>query len=153
MSDHFHDAARRHELVFGRSSRAAARSGAGQALPLHMSSVVAAPVMSVSSARPQPVRSNAHREKERETKANNGRSMNEADRQLLHPPKKYHHAPNTPKRRVPSNTFKKEATTTPLLPGLVLGFPPVRGGQWGGGVYPTPFRKVRRHPQASPHRG
>ena len=34
----------------------------------HMSSVVAAPVMSVSSARPQPVRSNAHREKEREIK-------------------------------------------------------------------------------------
>ena len=22
-----------------------------------------------------------------------------------------------------------------------------------GGVYPTPFRKVRRHPQVSPHRG
>ena len=26
-------------------------------------------------------------------------------------------------------------------------------GAVGGGVYPTPFRKVRRHPQASPRRG
>ena len=60
------------------------------------------------------------------------------DRQPLHPPKKYHHAPSIPKRRVPSNTFKKEATTTPLLPGLVLGFPPVRGGQWGEGCTRRP---------------
>ena len=37
-------------------------------ITLHMSSVVVAPVMSVYSARPQPVRSNAHREKEREIK-------------------------------------------------------------------------------------
>ena len=29
-------------------------------------------------------------------------------RQPLHPPKKYHHAPSIPKRRAPSNTFKKE---------------------------------------------
>ena len=58
-----------------------------------------------------------------------------------------------PEARVPSNTFKKEATMTPLLPGLVLGFPPVRRRAVRGGVYPTPFRKIRRHPQASPRRG
>ena len=30
---------------------------------------------------------------------------------------------------------------------------PVRRRAVRGGVYPTPFRKVRRHPQASPRRG
>ena len=32
----------------------------------------------------------------------------EEDRQPLHPPKKYHHAPSISKRRAPSNTFKKK---------------------------------------------
>uniref|UniRef100_A0A453ENY4 Uncharacterized protein n=1 Tax=Aegilops tauschii subsp. strangulata TaxID=200361 RepID=A0A453ENY4_AEGTS len=78
------------------------------------------------------------KEKERKRKRNKcqQRQINETK---MHPPEKYHHAPSTPKRRVPSNAFKKEATTTPLLPGLVLGFPPVRrGGGNGGGCTRRP---------------
>ena len=63
-----------------------------------------------------------------------GDQRNEDGRQPLHPPKKNLHAPITPKRRVPSNTFKKEATTTPLLPRVVLVFPSIREGGVGKGV-------------------
>jgi hypothetical protein len=45
----------------------------------------------------------------------------------------------------------RKATMTTLLPGQVRGFPPVRGGGWERGT-PKPFRKERRHPQASPCR-
>jgi hypothetical protein len=39
-----------------------------------------------------------------------------------------------------------------LLPGLVLGFPPVREEAWKKGVHPMPFKKEWRRPWASPHR-
>jgi hypothetical protein len=39
-----------------------------------------------------------------------------------------------------------------LLPGLVLGFPPIRGGARRKGVHPMPFKKEWRHPRASPQR-
>ena len=78
------------------------------------------------------------RRKEEKQMPTTADQQNEDDRRPLHPPKKYHHFPNTLKRRVPSNTFKKEAATTPLLPGLVLGFPPLRGKQWGEGCTQRP---------------
>jgi hypothetical protein len=56
--------------------------------------------------------------------------------------------PRTPSRFIQSNTFNNEATITPLLPRLVLGFPAVCGGDWVG-VPTKPFTKQRRHPQAS----
>lgn len=45
----------------------------------------------------------------------------------------------------------RDAMTTPLLPELVLGFPPVHGKGGAEGVHLTPSRKGWRHPQASPH--
>jgi hypothetical protein len=35
--------------------------------------------------------------------------LNEKDPQPLRPPENFHHEPSTPKRRLPSNTFKKES--------------------------------------------
>ena len=39
----------------------------------------------------------------------------------------------------------RKATTTPLLPGLALGFPPIRGRDWGGGT-PDALQEGRATP-------
>ena len=88
------------------------------------------------------------KEQKRENKADiGGSTKNKDDSQPLRPPENYHHAPSTPQRLIPSNTSKKGATTTTLLPGQFLGFPLVCSEV--GRRYPTPFKKDgdtrRRH--------
>jgi len=47
---------------------------------------------------------------------------------------------------------RRNATTTTLLPDMAYGFPRYAKGRGREGGYPTPFRKARRRPRASPRR-
>ena len=55
----------------------------------------------------------------------------EEDWQPLHPPKKYHRAPAFRSVAHQATPSRRNATTLPLFPEQVLGFPPIHRGQWG----------------------
>ena len=60
-------------------------------------------------------------------------------RQPLHPPKKYHHAPSIPKRRAPSNTFKKECDDATVVARTSSRVSPGTRGVVGKGYTQRPF--------------
>jgi hypothetical protein len=60
--------------------------------------------------------------------------LNENDPQLLRPPENSHHEPSTPKRRLPSNIFKKESDDDDSVARTSPRVSPVRGGWWGRGT-------------------
>ena len=92
------------------------------------------------------------RRKKRESNANSvGSTKNEDDPQPLRPPENSHHALSTRCTVHQATPSRRGATTTTLLPGLVLGFPPVHRGARGRGT-PGALQEGRRRPRASPRR-